>query len=312
MVVSLQSTAKAEQNSTKLVSVAASTEFVQGDNAEFRLKLNNTLQSSLELGQVLQLFLENIQPELKLAGLAYVNEDQAIDIKLGKQTTHSCGYQLITPDENLGEITFTRRKRFNEADLETIESLLTSLLNPLRNALKYRDAIRAALKDPLTGAGNRLAMNDTLRREIELAKRHNQPLSILVMDIDNFKQVNDCHGHSAGDLVLQNLISTTQDIYRVTDMVFRYGGEEFVVLLNKTDRTGAKVIAERIRQAVADMHVESKHTNDKNCKNKNKIQATVSIGIATLTGTDSKDSLFDRADKALYKAKAGGRNRVHM
>ncbi|MNN13161.1 Diguanylate cyclase DosC [compost metagenome] len=173
----------------------------------------------------------------------------------------------------------------------------------MRNALLYREATQSALRDPLTGAGNRIAMEQTLQREIDMSRRHQQPLSLLMLDIDHFKRVNDSHGHSAGDDVLKAIAATIKAQLRNVDMVFRYGGEEFLVLLSNTSREAAAMVGERLRYATqaaeyyADGHL---------------IELTVSLGCSTLLPGESADSLLRRADSALYVAKREGRNRLAM
>ena len=266
-----------------------------------KFRLSSILQSSLDLDQVLAVFLEELEPQLEINGLAYVSESFGLNIQLGKRSTHSCGYRLITQKDYLGEISFYRSNRFKENDLVLIEDLLSTLICPLRNALQYREAIIASLTDPLTGAGNRIALENTLKREVDLAKRHHSPLSLIVIDVDDFKKINDNHGHKAGDQVLKQIVATLQEVNRQTDLVYRFGGEEFVVILNETSLHGATVIAERIREAVAEREV---------CVGDENIQVTVSIGATTLKSSDSRDNLFQRADKALYQAKDQGKNLV--
>jgi diguanylate cyclase (GGDEF)-like protein len=175
------------------------------------------------------------------------------------------------------------------------------LLYPLRNALTYREVLQNALTDQLTGAGNRAALDNTLKREIDLSKRHQQPLSVLAIDIDWFKKVNDTYGHQAGDEILKQVVDTIAKPSRCTDQTFRYGGEEFVVLLHNTSPVGAAVIAERIRKAVEEQIVVI---------NGDELKITVSIGAATLKIQDNATTLFSRADQALYEAKGNGRNQV--
>jgi diguanylate cyclase (GGDEF)-like protein len=148
--------------------------------------------------------------------------------------------------------------------------------------------------------GNRAALEDHLRREVTLARRHHQPLSLLVIDIDWFKQVNDRYGHAIGDAVLRAVAHVTQEGLRGDDLLFRFGGEEFVVLLRATPADGAAIVAERIRATI--------EAASCTCDGKD-IKVTVSVGVATLR-EETGDSLFDRADHALYQAKQQGRNRV--
>ena len=268
-----------------------------------RLRLSNMLQTTLDLTQVLQLFFDEAKNTLSVGSLKYKNEKTNNHLEMGRRCRHSCHYKLITQKDNLGELVFTRSKRFSEEELQLLEMLLGSLVCPIRNALMYQEAIQTALKDPLTGTGNRLALESTLGREIGLAARHSQPLSILVIDIDHFKSINDRFGHTTGDCVLQDVANQLMDSCRDTDATYRYGGEEFVVILNRTDREGAIISAERIRQQIAEMTT---------AYGEQEISVTVSIGISSLQPKDSLNTLFDRADKALYEAKSAGRNRVAL
>ena len=120
-----------------------------------------------------------------------------------------------------------------------------------------------------------------------------------MIDLDYFKKVNDNYGHAAGDYVLKSVVRSLQATSRTADMTFRFGGEEFVVLLNKTDVAGACITAERLRATIADLSFNFEGTN---------IPVTISLGAATLRSGESKEALLGRADKALYRSKSKGRN----
>lgn len=271
------------------------------ENQPLKFRLSSVLQSSLDMKQILNAFFEELRPITQFNGLIYQHESRQIEESLGKKATHSCGYRITTAQDHLGEITFYRGKRFKESELEFLEDILGTLICPIRNALQYREALIASLTDPLTGSGNRLSLDNTLLREMELAKRHRSPLSLLVIDVDDFKKINDEYGHKTGDIALKRIAEQLAIVNRLTDLSFRYGGEEFVVLLNKTSLSGAAVIGERIREAI----------DDTQFKDANKqFKVTVSIGAASLKPNDNKDRLFQRADKALYQAKKSGKNIV--
>jgi diguanylate cyclase (GGDEF)-like protein len=224
-------------------------------------------------------------------------------LDLGERANHSAGYRLNHEGEYLGELTFRRNQRFSEDELGQLESLLASLLFPLRNALLYRAALQSALRDPLTETGNRIAMEQTLKREVDIARRTLQPLSVLMVDIDHFKRINDSHGHLVGDEALKAVATALKDSLRNVDMVFRYGGEEFMVLLSNTSREAASMVGERLRMAVLGIQylVENRA-----------IELSVSLGCSTLLPGESMESLLRRADKALYISKRDGRNRLSM
>lgn len=267
--------------------------------AQTRYRLLTRLQSSLDLEKILTLFHEETSALVDHCGLVYVNEAQQIQKSVGSMELHSCSYRLITQRDNLGEIVLYHSARFNDTDLDCIESLLSTLLCPLRNALQYQAAIDASMTDPLTGAGNRLAMMTSLEHELNLARRYHHELSLLVIDIDKFKKINDTEGHTAGDNVLQEMVRLINKVNRNTDRCYRYGGEEFVVVLSKTDKYGAMVIAERLREAVASLRI---------CAESGPLQITVSIGAASFAETDNSQLLLNRADKAMYKIKNEGGN----
>ena len=268
---------------------------------ELLLRMSSKLQTTLDLQQLLEIFFTEMKSAVLVDGMSYQNSNQNLIFNYGKESIHSCNYRLTTKKDYMGELTFTRNTRFREHELANIEGLLSTLVYPLRNALRYTEAIAAAFRDPLTGAGNRVALDKTLEREVELAKRHNQPLSVLMLDIDHFKIVNDTHGHGTGDQVLKQIVRSISTCIRQTDMCFRYGGEEFLIMLSNADTAGAHRIAERIREAIAD--IPFTHDEDE-------FSVTTSIGSATLYGRDSPESLCERADNMLYKAKRMGRNRV--
>ncbi len=271
--------------------------------AQLRQQLGMQLQTSLEVDRILELFFREVQRLVPLGALSYQLASCDLRLELGERASHSAGYRLSHEGEYLGELVFRRNQRFSEDELGQLESLLASLLFPLRNALLYRAALQTALRDPLTETGNRIAMNQALQREIDLARRNLQPLSVLMLDIDHFKRINDSHGHITGDEVLKAVAGALKNSLRNIDMVFRYGGEEFMVLLSNTNREAAAMVGERLRMAVLGLQylVEGRA-----------IDLTISIGCATLLAGESVDSLQRRADNALYVSKREGRNRLSM
>ncbi|PCJ22144.1 MAG: GGDEF domain-containing protein [Gammaproteobacteria bacterium] len=268
-----------------------------------RLKMNSHLQTTLELNSLIDIFYQEIKQTIAIDGITYEHAGRAISITKGFSKKHSCHYQLKIDDSDCGEICFYRKKRFSEADTYDIELLIGSLLYPLKNALMYQQALKSALTDHLTGAGNRAALEQTLEREWELSRRNKQPISMLMLDLDYFKKINDTFGHNAGDATLKGVVQQIQTLARTTDMIFRYGGEEFVLILNNTGTDGAAIIAERIREVVEETLFDA---------DRQQIHVTVSIGVATQCHTGSRDSLLQQADRNLYAAKQAGRNRIYF
>jgi len=265
-------------------------------------ELNRKLQTSLDINAIIRSFAQETVAELEFQQLQYVNEQAELDLLVGERSAnHSCNYKLMVSDESLGKLSFFRKKRFTENELNRIEELLCLLVYPLRNALMYKAAIQQAMRDPLTGALNRGALDAMLEKEVGVAKRTNHPVSVLMLDVDHFKHINDHYGHNMGDNVLRALVERVNTTIRSSDILFRYGGEEFTIILNNTDTEGALQLAERVREAVEEMIYVSEDTS---------LNFTVSIGAATLRDDESASTLLERSDKALYSAKSSGRNQV--
>jgi diguanylate cyclase (GGDEF)-like protein len=156
--------------------------------------------------------------------------------------------------------------------------------------------------DSLTGLANRRRFFEMAEAELVRTRRYDAPLSLLMLDIDHFKNVNDVHGHRAGDRVLRELARVCLEVLRAVDVVGRVGGEEFAILLPETDVVGAVDVAERLREAVARNAI----VRDEGVP----LRITVSIGVAPLAGQANLDTLLNQADTALYDAKHRGRDRV--
>jgi diguanylate cyclase (GGDEF)-like protein len=161
----------------------------------------------------------------------------------------------------------------------------------------------SAVLDPLTGLHNRRHLDARLKSEFAFANRHGTPLSVLLIDIDHFKKINDTYGHPGGDAALRILSDRLQRTVRTEDIVARYGGEEFAVVARGIESTGAMLLAERIREGAAKIQVPHEDQI---------ISFTISVGVTTMTRErifDNIPALLKAADDALYKAKEGGRNR---
>ncbi len=172
------------------------------------------------------------------------------------------------------------------------------------NARLYNQMQHLAVTDTLTGVYNRRGLLEHGQREINRAIRSARPLTAIMLDIDNFKQVNDTYSHAAGDQVLQALAKLCQECLREVDIIGRYGGEEFAILLPETDEDGAYLVAQRLRQSIAETPIPTQH---------GEVSITVSVGIACTEGELSDLAvLLDLADTAMYEAKRDGRNLVRL
>ncbi len=197
-------------------------------------------------------------------------------------------------------------ERLGQREMQVLKAVSTGLVVAVENSRLYRLTHRLSVTDDLTGLYNYRYLQQRLDEELERSRRYEKTFSLLMLDIDGFKRFNDTQGHLAGDRALADLGGVIRSAVREVDVVTRYGGEEFSVILPETDESGALIVAEKIREAVAahaflDIDGESL------------LRLTVSIGLATypVHATD-KESLLRHADDAVYQAKADGKDRVRV
>jgi diguanylate cyclase (GGDEF)-like protein len=187
-------------------------------------------------------------------------------------------------------------------DTRPLTVLVAVVAGPLEMAWQFVEVDRRARTDSLTGLFNRMHFGEQLTRILAEADRYNHPVSLVLMDIDHFKKVNDTWGHEAGDAVLKQVARVLQDGVRAVDICVRYGGEEIAMLLSQTDSAHAVEVAERLRMRIAGTPIRH---------GPSEIHCTASFGVATYPETVKvRDQLFPAADKALYIAKHDGRNCV--
>jgi diguanylate cyclase (GGDEF)-like protein len=204
--------------------------------------------------------------------------------------------------EIVAQLAVSTRGSCDLQDRRILDVVARELGGPLRMAMLVEDAQRAATTDPLTGIMNRRALLAALDMEQSRSERHGYPMSLLLLDVDHFKSINDEHGHATGDRVLMALGRLLSTCARKTDLVGRWGGEEFVIVLAGAAEDGARIFSERLRKSVEDLEVLSDRAQ--------KVPVRISIGVAFLEVNDTADALIGRADRAMYEAKTSGRNRV--
>lgn len=195
-----------------------------------------------------------------------------------------------------------RRERAQAERVASERTRYAALLEEYQRILErdIEEMSELSITDPLTGLKNRRAFLDRLQEELARCARYGEPLAVALVDVDHFKRVNDAFGHTVGDAVLSQVADVLRHSVRTTDLVARFGGEEFVVLLPSTDTEGAHVLAERLRQAI-----EAEPWDG--------ATVTVSVGVAVTTaGTEHPDEFVAAADVAMYAAKQAGRNRVRL
>ncbi len=215
-------------------------------------------------------------------------------------------FPIQTGDRPLGLINLMRSRSlpFSAEEIARVQSLCAPFAVAIERARLFEEVHRLAITDPLTGVYNRRYFLDQAAQECQRAQRYHHPTSLIMMDLDHFKQINDSFGHTAGDQVLRFVIAACRENLRAADLLARFGGEEFIILLPETPLEQAHLIAERIRQSIVPAQVIT---------SEGPVQVRVSLGVASSDEqTWLVDDLIKRADQALYQAKALGRNRTQV
>src|SRR5579875_1834929 len=253
-----------------------------------------TREGELDSCQAALMIAERVALETGEAGEGSDHEHHALAVPLGSV---EAGGRIH------GVITVARERRpFTAADRELLRSLGSQATLALENVDLHLLVSRQAVTDELTGLTNHRRFQELLSAEIEQVRRYHHPIALIMLDIDNFKLINDTYGHQQGDLVLRRVARVLAETSREADFPARYGGEELAVILPHTDLDGAYAIAERIRTAIASMRIPR-------LDERGELSVTASLGVASFTDGD-KDALIAEADAALYEAKRQGKNRT--
>ncbi|MEW6492293.1 MAG: diguanylate cyclase [Cyanobacteriota bacterium] len=263
------------------------------------LELCHQIKQQSQLGWVYCILIDN-PSELSVDGV-FPDECRELTACAEALETGADAYLRITSVE-------TKAATLTCAEIRLLRAQIQAGLRGVqfyREVMQTNDVLSTmALADPLTELNNRRAMEWELPRQIHNARNHSTPLSLLMLDVDYFKSVNDNYGHQVGDRILQLLAARLQHNLRLQDTLFRYGGEEFVIILSQTNFHDAQIVARRLRCLVSDLpfHIDSTLA----------LEVTISLGLASLNITDDSkgESLLRRADHNLLRAKSSGRNQV--
>ena len=254
------------------------------------------LQTTLNLEELLTIYAAHAKQIINFSGLQFQSSLGVAQIADSDNSKPPYSFDLEINNEHLGQLIYFCQYPLTGNIEQKLLGLHSALVYPLRNALMYSRVLKLATKDTLTGLNNRSQFNDILAQKLERSRRHHRPFSLMLLDLDNFKQVNDNYGHKIGDDVLQEFAKVLCSSIRGTDSVFRFGGDEFAVLIDDPEFTTNKVIAQRVMRLVTESNLMKQY------------QVTTSIGYTLASSQDCENNIFARADKGLYKAKAAGRN----
>ncbi len=262
------------------------------------LLLNRTFPSNHQLIKAI----DSVRNPLILKDAAHDPRFEKWDIK--EQSRSWMGIPLIRNHITIGYLTLDNNQPdiYTEEDANTAQLFANGAAIVIENAKLYEKSQQLATSDALTSIFNRRHFYELALNEFERSVRYKAPLSVIMLDIDHFKYINDKYGHLTGDQILISFVQRVHAELRTSDIFARYGGEEFIILLPETDNQQAIQVAERIRLVTAEKPFANKKTAP---------YITISLGVATLDPScDNLDTLIDRSDKALYEAKQIGRNRV--
>lgn len=293
-------TARKSDQPRKLAALRkASNQWQEADDVFSRLSRRMT--TSLSLEALVAIFADELAQVIPYDHLMYRNTIGAQEFVYasGMGGQHRCDFRLTLEGTNYGGLTLTRRSRFSEEELEGVERLLAVVICPIRNACQYTAIQQAAHTDALTNIPNKRALDNALAKGCCLSDRHGDDYTLILCDLDNFKKVNDTHGHVVGDFILQAVAQELAKATRNSDSIYRFGGEEFAIILPHTAETEARQVADRIREYTSRISVNCGDTN---------VSTTASAGVAMRQIGETPLEWLARADDALYRAKDQGRN----
>ena len=265
-----------------------------------QLEFHALLHRKLDLERLFECLLTEGQAFVNFDGIQFLPDSRGTDIMLGFVRTHRQRFELRLGERLLGEIILMRSRAFTGRDEREAERLVESLIYPLDNALEHHAVLVKAMTDDATGLRNQLALDDQLPREIRLVRRMEQPMSMMLISVDQIESINEVHGQSVGEKAWQSLATTLAARLRQSDMIFRTDENAFCIVLNQTALHGATILAERL---LADVD---------RCVRYDNVQfvLTASAGVTELCDDDEVATLMARCQAALEQAVNAGPNRV--
>jgi two-component system, cell cycle response regulator len=262
--------------------------------------LVSQLQTTLEIPQQLNIVSMAAGKVLPLASLTLKTAVGEFTASGSSTAAFEHRSVLVLNQQCLAELIYLSDHAFTPMIQRELLLLESEWLFALRNALVVCRLQQMALKDTLTGLGNRRFFDDSFDKAVLLAKRHNEHCALILLDLDNFKQVNDSAGHSVGDDVLLAVADCLRDTLRITDSVFRFGGDEFAIVLCGQDSESAELVARRLVKVINQHYLCQQY------------KVSASAGLAIYQPEQSSRQLFSMADRALYAAKEAGKNTVRV
>ena len=264
--------------------------------SEDRLALLEKLNMTIELEPLLATFTNELCRIVPITGLDFEYHHNKFQLKYSKASTCSFDSELLFKDDRIGKLSYFSASPLNSRQRQFIACVEQQLLQPLHNVIRFEQSKLLNMKDFLTNLGSRNYFEATMRHMLATSERDRRPFTLLLIDLDNFKAVNDTHGHLDGDKVLIEFAGLLNQAVRNNDHVFRFGGDEFAIILAHSDNLHPEFVAQRIVKSIRDSHLFSS------------MAVTASIGCSNWQPEDTNVTLVNRADKALYQVKRQGKN----
>lgn len=262
------------------------------DKANYRkLALAEQLQTTLELDHLLNIFAMEAAKFVDFSGLYFKQSNISASARDSKSGKKERIYELKLNSRYIGTLTYAINSPISITNHKILTQLHKLLIHPINNAIKYQNALKIAMEDSLTGLGNRRHFDQQLKRSMHHANRQKARLGLVVGDLNKFKSVNDTYGHHIGDSVLSEFANALRASTRDSDSLFRFGGDEFAIIVENASEQSLHIIENRIEQTINKNALLSKY------------KVGCSLGYTFMNRVDDEQTLFERADNMLYGRK---------
>jgi len=249
------------------------------------------LQTTLDLGKLLDIIAMEAARFINFSGLYFRSQAVSKTLRGSRKAKHERQFELKLNDEFIGTLSYGIDSPISMVHYNDLQRIHEIILYPLKNALQYHQAMQLAMQDGLTGLGNRRYFDEQLKRAMHNANRHHTQVGLVLGDLNKFKAINDTYGHSIGDQVLKQFATILRSCIRDSDSIFRFGGDEFAIIVENASEYALDIIQSRINNALKTNVLLAKY------------QVGCSLGTTFMNRADNVHSLFERADQALYRQK---------
>lgn len=256
------------------------------------LSLMQKLQTTIDIDELLSLFATEASRYVDFAGLYFKSPKLNKALRGSRKAKKERQFDLNLNDEYIGTLSYGINSPISLTNHKVLEQLHHCLIYPLNNAIAYSTAMQLAMQDALTGLGNRRYFDEQLKRSMHNANRHHSLVGLVLGDLNKFKAINDTHGHVTGDLVLREFSNVLRLCIRDSDSLFRFGGDEFAIIVENANNSALSIIESRVNEALTNNVLLSKY------------QLSCSMGSTFMNSGDNEVTFFERADEVLYRKKS--------